>query len=195
MRRSIVWHTQKVQIPKHFLVRPVLQPTKNSHLFLLFLLKHAQNPLLIIIEPSSLPTKYYIFLLSFIHIDSQHILFDAISLIVLKAAMSAPLPRPSASAGDHRCRLPLSTSSSPPPLPPQPLLACCHYHRHSFCHCSVSAATAHCCRQCCRHCCHCRCLHRRCRFSFYLTVVVVVIAVTATIAVTAAVIPSAATFS
>ena len=128
--------------------------------FFLFSLKHTQNPLLVFLEPSSLPKKNIVFLVNFlVRIDS------ALSSL---AAMSAPLPRPSASAGDRRRRLPPSTSSSPPPLPPQspPLSARHRYHRHRCGRCSVSAATARCCRRCCRCCCRRRRHHLQCRFSF-----------------------------
>ncbi len=129
-------------------------------LFLLLLLNHTQNSLLVILEPSSLPPKIIVFLVNFlVRIDS------ALSSL---AAMLAPLPRPSASAGNRRRRLPLSTSSSPPPLPPQspPQSARRRYHRHRCSRCSVSAATTCCCRRCCRRCCRCRCHHLQCHFSF-----------------------------
>ena len=83
------------------------------------------------------------------------LLFDALSLIILKAAMSASLPCHSAFAGDHHRCLPLAMSLSPPLLPPQlpPLWACCLCHHHRCCSCSVSAATTRCCCRCCRCCC------------------------------------------
>jgi len=150
-------------------VRPVLPAKEKFSPFFAFLAKTR------LIPPFGNPRAFQphkqnidIFLFIFVSIDSQHILFDALSIIILKAAMSASLTFPSASAGDRRRRLPLSTSLLLPPLPPQspPLSACCRYHRHCCRYCSVSAATACCCHQCCRCCCRCCSHHRRCCFSF-----------------------------
>jgi hypothetical protein len=58
-----------------------LHPTKTFHLFLLLSLKHAQNPLLVFLEPCSLPKQILLFswLFCFVLIPTARIIFDALS--------------------------------------------------------------------------------------------------------------------
>jgi hypothetical protein len=141
-----------------------LQPTFFSPFFAFLAKTHPKPPFGIHLAFQPPPPKNIVFLVI--------ILFCIDSALSSLAAMSAPLPLPSASTGDRRRRLPLSTSLLPPPLPPQlpPLSACRCYHRHRCRRFSVSAATARCCRRCCSCCCRCCCRrhhhHLRCRFSF-----------------------------
>ena len=147
-------------------VRRALPSKENFSPFFAFLARTRPMP------PFGIPRAFQppkqnnivIFLFIFVHIDSHSILCGPLIKFILKAAMSALLPCPSASAGKRRHHLPLSTLSSPPPLPPQspPLSACHHYHRHCCHRCSVSAAIA----RCCRCCCHRRCHHCRHHFHF-----------------------------
>ena len=83
------------------------QPTKSSHHFLLFSLKHAQNPLLVILEPSSLPNKILLFscVFSFIYWFPAHIIWcPLINYIESSHVGPAPLPF-------RFCRRPLLPSS------------------------------------------------------------------------------------
>ena len=133
-------------------VRPALPADENFSPFFAFLAK--TRPIPQFWYSSSIPAS-----------QTKYLLCGPLINFILKAAMSALLPCPSASsAGDRPRRLPLSTLSSPPPLPPQlpPPSAHHHYHRHCCRRCSVSAATARCCHCCCRR----RRHHRRRRFCF-----------------------------
>jgi len=72
------------------------------YLFLCLSLKHTPKPLLVILEPSSLPNKKILFSYFFVfYIDSHSMyIFDALSLIIESStAMSAQQPHPSSSAG------------------------------------------------------------------------------------------------
>ena len=69
------------------------QPTKTFHLFLLFSLKHAQNPLLVFLAPSSLPNKILLFSWLFcVYWFPQHVssIWCTLSSIVESSAPCQP---------------------------------------------------------------------------------------------------------